>query len=66
MEMWLHGIKLLGSIRCLCTAIVIKKGLIFKPLCPEMCDTVTKSFNMNTLGTYILSVTSADKLMFIT
>lgn len=30
-----------------------------------MYDNVTKSFNMNILGTYLLSVMSADKLMLI-
>lgn len=66
MEMWLSGIKLSVSICCLCTGIVIKQGLIFKCLCPVVCDNVTKSFNMNILGTYLLSVMSADKLMLIT
>lgn len=64
--MWWYHIKLSVSIHCVCTGIVIKQGLIFKRLCPVMCDNVTKSFNMNTLGTYLLSVTSADKLTLVT
>lgn len=63
--MWLHGIKLSVSVHCLCTGIMIKQGLIFKCLCPVTCDNVTKSFNMNILGTYLLPVMSADKLMLI-
>lgn len=65
-EMWLYGIKLSVSIHCLCTGIVIKQGLIFKCVYPVMCDNVTKSFNMNTLGINTLSVMSSDKLMLIT
>lgn len=64
--MWLYGIKPSVSVHCLCTGIMIKQGLIFKCLCPVMYDNVTKSFNMNILSTYLLSVTSAEKLMLIT